>query len=243
VGITISPNGAGRVAPIYNASFLFYRPPQAKVGNVAAHLYNIWRPLRIELLGQFGTDNSGQNYLGGRPAAILDFGWLKLRGAYEYQYIFFEEPSLANKNTSRNRGGAGSVQVVFAPYVEAGVNAGYAIYDHANSTNPLQDSANSGNELSVGGFVDASPVPAILPNLLLGAGANYATQHNLLMAEGAYEKSTSLQAFFAVQYMFYRQLFVKTVFGYAKSRFQNQPTPSPYDDDMFSVRVRLMYLY
>ena len=31
--------------------------------------------------------------------------------------------------------------------------------------------------------------------------------------------------------------------GYAKSRFEIQAASSPYTDDMFSVRVRLMYLY
>ncbi|HEY2594090.1 MAG TPA: hypothetical protein VGK33_09340, partial [Chloroflexota bacterium] len=79
---------------------------------------------------------------------------------------------------------------------------------------------------------------------LLGAGGNYATLHNLLKdQDGNYERSTNLQVFIAAQYMFYRQLFVKVVGGYAKSHFENQATTSPYDDDMFSVRLRVMYLY
>ena len=245
---TNTPNGPGAVPPIYNADYLFYRPAQAKVGNVALHLYNLWRPLRLELLGQFGTDNGGENYVGARPAAIVDFGWLKFRAAGEYQYGFAEDPAATAKNTIKNRGVAGSVQVVFAPYVEAGLNAGAAVFDTADAHsagNPgSEDYGASGNRTSFGGFVDVAPSPRALPNLLLGAGANYATRHNLLMdADGNYERSTSLQAFVAVQYMFYRQLFVKVVGGYAKSRFESQATPSPYDDDMFSVRVRLMYLY
>jgi hypothetical protein len=241
---TNTPNGPGAVPPIYNADYLLYRPSQAKVGNVALHLYNLWPPLRVELLGQFGTDNGGENYLGARPAAIIDFGFVKVRGAYEYQYIFAEDPSTAAKNTYKNRGGAGSVQFVLAPFVEGGVNVGYAVFDHADARNPVSDLAASGNRFSVGGFVDAVPVPGILPNLMVGAGANYATRHNLLQdSAGNYESSTSLQAFGAVQYMFYRQLFVKLVVGYAKSHFENQATPSPYNDDMISARVRLMYLY
>jgi hypothetical protein len=243
-----TPNGPGAVAPIYNADYLLYRPAQAKVGNVALHLYNIWRPLRIEVLGQFGTDNGGENYLGARPAAILDFGWLKFRGAVEYQYAFAEDPAATAKNTLKNRGFAGSVQVVFAPYVEAGLNAGAAAFDTADAHsagNPAsEDYGASGNRTSFGGFVDAAPAPAVLPNLLVGAGANYATRHNLLPdAAGNNERSTSLQAFGAVQYMFYRQLFVKLVVGYAKSHFENQATSSPYDDDMYSLRLRVMYLY
>jgi hypothetical protein len=243
-----TPNGPGAVPPIYNADYLLYRPAQAKVGDVALHLYNIWRPLRLEVLGQFGTDNGGENYLGARPAAIVDFGWLKLRAAAEYQYAFAEDPAATAKNTLKNRGIAGSVQVVFAPFVEAGLNAGAAVFDtaDAHSTGNPGDSnyGASGNRTSFGGFVDVAPAPAILPNLLLGAGANYATRHNLLRdSAGSYERSTSLQAFGAAQYMFYRQLFVKLVVGYAKSRFENQATPSPYDDDMYSVRLRVMYLY
>ncbi|HTB56821.1 MAG TPA: hypothetical protein VLC06_03060 [Polyangia bacterium] len=241
---TNTPNGPGAVPPIYGADYLLYRPTQAKVGNVALHLYDLWRPLRIELLGQFGNDGT-ENYLGARPAAIIDFGWLKLRGAAEYQYKFAEDPAATAKNTIKNRGVAGSVQVVFAPYVEAGLNAGYAIYDAADAhAQGGEDDGASGNRFSAGGFVDVAPAPAVLPNLLLGAGGNYATLHNLLKdQDGNYERSTNLQVFVAAQYMFYRQLFFKVVGGYAKSHFENQATTSPYDDDMFSVRVRLMYLY
>ena len=241
---TNTPNGPGAVPPIYGADYLLYRPTQAKVGDVALHLYNIWRPLRIELLGQFGNDGT-ENYLGARPAGIIDFGWLKLRGAYEYQYKFAEDPSATAKNTIKNRGGAGSVQVVFAPYVEAGLNVGYAIYDAADAhAQGGEDKGASGNRFSAGGFVDVAPLPAFLPNLLLGAGGNYATLHNLLPdQDGNFERSTNLQVFIAAQYMFYRQLFVKVVGGYAKSHFENQATTSPYDDDMFSLRLRVMYLY
>ena len=49
-------------------------------------------PCGIELLGQFGNDGTGQ-HLGGRPAAIFDLGWFKLRGALEYQYEFAEDPA------------------------------------------------------------------------------------------------------------------------------------------------------
>jgi hypothetical protein len=245
---TNTPNGPGAVPPIYNADYLLYRPSQAKVGNVALHLYNIWRPLRLEILGQFGTDNGGENYLGARPAAICDFGWLKLRLAGEYQYAFAEDPAATAENTLRNRGVAGSVQVVFAPFVEAGVNAGAAVFDtadaHSSGNAGHEDLGASGNRTSFGGFVDVVPVPVILPNLMVGAGANYATRHNLLPdSTGSLERATNLQAFGAVQYMFYRQLFVKLVIGYAKSHFENQATPSPYNDDMYSVRLRVMYLY
>jgi hypothetical protein len=84
----------------------------------------------------------------------------------------------------------------------------------------------------------------LLPNLLVGAGGNYATFHNLLPdQEGNFESSKNTQVFGAAQYMFYRQLYLKVVVGYAKSHFENQATTTPYDDDMYSVRVRALYLY
>jgi len=171
-------------------------------------------------------------------------GILKVRGALEYQYKWAEDPRAQFKSTIKNRGGAASAQVVFAPFIEGGVNFGYAIYDTFDSTNPGGDPALSGDRYSFGGFVDVSPLPAALPYLLIGGGANYATNHNLIKDnEGHFENSTSLQSFLAVQYLFYKQLYFKVVAGYAKSHFENKATTTPYDDDMFSLRIRLQYLF
>lgn len=234
---TASPNGYGAVPALYNADYLFYRPSSPRVSDVALHLYT--GPLRFELLGQFGNDGV-LNTAGVRPAAILDFGFLKLRGAAEYQYKFAEDPAPTAMNTVKNSGVAGSAQVVFAPFFEGGINVGYASIDVFDQKNPNGDKGLSGNRFSVGGFVDFAPLWFMLPNLLLGAGINYATFHNILMDQ---EESTNQQRFFAIQYLFYKQLYVKLVGGYAKSHFQNLNTSSPYDDDMFSVRLRVMYLF
>jgi hypothetical protein len=241
-----TPNQAGAVPQIYLADYLFYRPggpPNgSRVGNAAFHIYP-FKFLRGELLGQFGNDGA-ENYAGARPAAIFDMGILKVRGALEYQYKWAEDPRAQFKSTIKNRGGAASAQVVFAPFIEGGVNFGYAIYDTFDSTNPGGDPALSGDRYSFGGFVDVSPLPAALPYLLIGGGANYATNHNLIKDnEGHFENSTSLQSFLAVQYLFYKQLYFKVVAGYAKSHFENKATTTPYDDDMFSLRIRLQYLF
>ncbi len=240
---TGSPNGYGRVPALYNAEYLFYRPggtSASRVSDVALHLYPI-APLRIEILGQFGDDGVN-NVVGARPAAIFDLGYLKLRGALEYQYRFAEDPAPSATNTISSRGGAGSAQVVLAPYVEAGLNFGAAVID---ATGPLgPDQSQSGNRLSYGGFIDLVPLPLVVPNLMLGGGLNYATFHNLIKdADTNFERSTNLQWYVAVQYLFYKQLYVKFVGGYAKSHFENKATTSPYDDDMFSFRVRVQYLF
>jgi len=232
------PNLPGAVASLYAADFMLYRPNLAHVGNAALHLYP-FPFLRIELLGQFGNDGS-LNYAGGRPAAIFDVGWLKVRGALEYQYAWNIDSDSRFLSTKKNRGGAGSVQVVLAPFVEASFNFGYASIDVADASKGGENHSASGDRLSVGGFIDVAPLPAQLPNLLLGAVVNYATFQNILMDP---ERSTNRQQYIAVQFLFYKQLYLKVVGGYAKSHFENQASKPAYDDDMFSLRVRLQYLF
>jgi hypothetical protein len=233
------PNGPTRVAQLYAADFLLYRPNSPKVGDVAFHYYP-FRFLRFEALGQFGNDGT-VNILGGRPAAIFDIGWFKLRGALEYQYGWAIDSQPMFQKTSKNRGGAASAQVVLAPFVEASVNFGYASVDLADAADHGPNLGASGDRLSFGGFIDAAPLPGFLPNLLIGAGGNYATFKNIVSPNP--ERSTNLQVYGAIQYLFYRQLYLKVVGGYAKSHFDNLVTSVPYDDDMFSVRVRMQYLF
>lgn len=230
-------DGTNAAIPLYAADFMLYRP--AGPGDIALHLYPL-RFLRFEGLVQYGNGTHG-NYVGGRPAAIFDIGWLKIRGALEYLYNFAQDPSPGAKDTEKRRGGGGSVQLVLAPWVEFGVNGAYAVIDVSN---PIENLEQSGNKYSFGGFIDATPIPGNR-DLMFGAGGNYTSFHDLNVntSTGQFERSTNLQAYVAVQYMFYRQLFVKLVGSYAKSHFENESTLVPYDDDMFAVRLRVMYLY
>jgi hypothetical protein len=241
IGAYDGTNNASTVPQLYNAAFLFNRP--AGPGNVALHLYPT-SPLRIELLAQWGNDDT-LNYIGGRPAVIFDVGWLKLRAAAEYLWKFAQDPSPMFKNDQRKRGVAGSAQIVLAPFIEFGANVGAAVIDvqDANSVGG-ENLSLSGNQFSVGGFVDVSPAPDVLPDLMIGAGGDYATAHDLFVdtATNADEKATNLQTFGAVQYLFYKQFYVKLVLGYAKSHFANTKA-APYDDDQFSARLRVMYLF
>ena len=239
---TGSPNGYNAVPALYGADYLLYRPSAPKVGDVALHLYPI-RPLRFELLGQFGSDGT-ENYLGARPAAIFDVGWLKLRGALEYQYKFAEDPASTAKNTIQNRGGAGSVQFVFAPFIEFGVNVGYAVIDVDDAHAGGSDKGLSGNRFSCGGFVDIAPLPGLLPNLLVGrAVTTPPSTISCRINEGNFESSKNTQVYRGGAIHVLPAALFKVVVGYAKSHFENQATTTPYDDDMFSVRVRMMYLY
>ncbi len=225
---------------LYAVDYMLYRP--AGPGDIAFHLYPS-KQLRIELLGQWG--NTGQlNIVGGRPAAILDLGVLKFRVAGEYQYEFSNQSTTGNQHTQHNRGVGGSMQVVAAPVLEAGLNGAYAINDESQSIGGTfqPNNSTSGNKYSFGGWANFAPPP--IAGLLVGVGANYTHFHNLYIPanEMAYQHETNLQTFVAIQYLVYKQLFVKLVGGYAKSHFENVATGS-YDDDQFSVRLRVMYLY
>jgi hypothetical protein len=56
--------------------------------------------------------------------------------------------------------------------------------------------------------------------------------------------TSHLQTFAALQYLLGGQLFIKAVFGYAKAYFQpSDPTVPTWTNDMYSARVRLMYMY
>jgi hypothetical protein len=223
---------------LYGATFLFYRP--SGPGNIAGHIYPT-KYLRFEILGQWGNDNF-LNYVGARPAGIFDVGWLKVKAAGEYLWGTSQDPSPSQHNETRRRGFAGSAQFVFAPWVEFGPNIGYAITDIFTPASSDPNTGLSGNELSYGGFVNAR----VIPNMLVGAGFNYANFSNLHFnsATGQNDTSTNTQYYLAVQYLVYNQLFVKLVGGYAKSHFDYSfSNMAPYDDDMFSVRLRVMYLY
>jgi len=233
---------------IYGATYLFDRPGRA--GNVAFHLYPA-RYLRFELLAQYGGLGA-YNEAGGRPAAIYDIGWLKLKAAFEYQWLTAHDEN--DKGKQQNWGFAGSAQLVFAPFVEGGINYGFA--DNAFfDQNGNRDSSKSFITSSVGLFANARLVDIMgalakrpwHDDLLLGAGFNYvawANEHYNPNIGGYSDFFTNTQAFVALQYLVRKQLFVKLVGAYAKSRFEKAfATVGDYNDTMLSARLRVLYLF
>jgi hypothetical protein len=233
---------------IYGATYLFDRPGRA--GNVALHLYPE-RYLRFELLAQYG--GLGQyNELGGRPAAIFDIGWLKLKAAFEYQWLTAKPDR--DQGEQRNWGFAGSAQFVFVPYIEGGINYGFADNTFIDQ-NGNRDSSKTAIQSSVGFFADARVVDILGAiakrpwhnDMLVGVGLNYvawANEHYNFNAGGNSDFFTNTQGFVAVQYLVRKQLFVKLVGAYARSRFEKAFSPVPdYNDTMLSARVRVLYLF
>ena len=220
---------------IYGATFMFDRP--ARPGNVAFHVYP-YRYLRIELLAQYGG-LAQFNEIGGRPAVVFDIGWLKLKAAAEYQLLTARNQG--DREQKQNSGFAGSAQFVYGRYVEGGINYGYADYRVRTPTG-TPDSTKTAALSSIGVFVNAR----VVEDLLVGAGFNYVSTANehFNTSTGYADFATNTQTFIAIQYLVWKQLFVKAVGAYANSRFeQSYNTTRPYNDEMFSARLRVLYLF
>jgi hypothetical protein len=226
---------------LYGVTFAFYRNRNA--GNVALHLYPT-DYLRFELLAQVGND--GSNTLGGRPAAIFDLGWFKLRGAAEY--LKRTPETIGQREVFTFKGAGGSAQFILDPYVEFGANFAAASVVHTDNGGAL-DGSGSYTSASYGGFANVA-LP-VIDGLMLGVGFNRVDKKDKRnetdSAPGGRAGSFNhLQLFAAVQYLIGRQLFVKAVVGYADAYYNPDPTfyPNPaYNDKMTSLRVRLTYLF
>jgi len=121
--------------------------------------------------------------------------------------------------------------------------------------NGNRDSSKSFITSSVGLFANARLVDIMgalakrpwHDDLLLGAGFNYvawANEHYNPNIGGYSDFFTNTQAFVALQYLVRKQLFVKLVGAYAKSRFEKAfATVGDYNDTMLSARLRVLYLF
>lgn len=265
------------VPTLYAVDYLQTRPAEGlAVGDVAFHLYPT-DFLRLEFLAKLGADNYQDNkttgggdstYYGGRPTAILDFGWVKLKVGGEYQkrtnvmQDMGASPgeSMHKKDpvASTVRKGFGlSLQFVFDPHVEFGVNGSTGRQDDTNSmAAPLKE--NSYTTLSNGSFVNWR----FADLWLAGVGYNWTRQMDdycavnctannhfwalrSLFGPSADNNYVSVtQVFVALQYLLMGQLFIKGEVGYAKAYFQPSDTSvATWNNTMLNTRVRLMYLY
>jgi hypothetical protein len=234
-GASYNGNAGNPIASIYGVTYAFYRP--AAVGEGALHIYPTdW--LRFELGTQYG-DESGQNTVAGRPVAVLDLGWLKVKAGGEWKKQTPVGETTKGQLTQYGFGGA--VQVVVDPYVEAGINAAYGVSDANAQSDGTPDSKASGSTYSVGAFANGR----IIDGLLVGAGLNYTylTDKHFDGMEGRNEIYDQWQGFGAIQYYLFKQIFIKGVFGYAKADFNPTFGAVTYANTMLSGRVRLLYLF
>jgi hypothetical protein len=227
-------DGVLAVPELYGVTYTFYRPSGA--GNVAAHLYPA-KYLRFELLGQVGND-AGLNSLAGRPAAIFDVGWLKLKAAGEYRRQRAQAEGAREERDTRGAGA--SVELVFDPHVELGASVAHGLVDHIDVNGNL-NRPGSVTVQSVGGFANAR----IVGDLIAGAGLHYTTLENIHRDDtGRVGEFSHLQAFFALQYILLDQLYVKAVVAHANAELHPSFTANPaYENAMLSGRLRLTYAF
>jgi hypothetical protein len=257
----------------YGVTYLHDRPRGMGVGYAALHFFPLTL-LRFELLGEIGTNaavtgggataaaggtttaaggstNGGNNVWGGRPSAILDLGWLKLKAGAEYQSVTASMQTSSNgawvddKSGITRKGVGGTVQFVFDPYVEFGGNIGWVDVTQ-NDLNGNRVDTGCYTTTSVGGFANVrlGHRGSAFEDLLLGGGANWATQyysHRSGTSDPDY--TAHLQVFGAVQYLVAKQLFIKAVLAYARADIWPSGEPNSLANTMLSGRVRLMYLY
>jgi hypothetical protein len=265
---TLERNGAidvpsNTLPDFYGVTDLFYRPKG--VGNVALHLYPT-DYLRFELLGQVGNEN-GYESLGTRPSAILDFGFLRLKGGAEYRRVrdvlddvvpaldpvtmapilnpdgSQKQIHVPRREVTIAKGAGGSIQFIFNPYVEGGFSAAEAHVEHTDRQGGI-DGKGSYWITSYGGFVNIRTVE----DLLLGGGVVYTFKDDAQVdMNGVVGHYSNLQAYGALQYTVAKQLIVKGVFAYALGTFDpsfdTPEAPINYENIMLSGRVRLMYLF
>lgn len=225
----------------------FWDRADGRMGNYAVHVYPA-SFLRFELLGQFGAGtNLGQaiqtNF---RPSGVLDFGFVKLKGGFEYGKAIHQEDSLAKQRESSSRNGYGvALQFVLDPYVEGGVAYAMGFEDKNSPLTGARDDTTSNTVTGISGFVNGR----VIDSLVLGAGVLYSHWENLIVDLtpgsahfGEHDFDRQLQAFGAVQYSFWDVFYVKFVGAYAHWRHQDRSS-TPFANKLTSARLRFMVLF
>jgi hypothetical protein len=209
-------------------------------GAIAAHLY-LPQWLRLEFLTRFGASGQGKQ-IGIRPVAVLDFGFVKLKGGYERNLA----SSLFEGNQARieTQGVAGELQFILPPWVEFGGGLARRTEDAFEQDGSVRSAA-SHTTTTAGGFVNVRPY---LKDVLVGLGYHHTDFKNFNMdAFGDPEKTTHQQMFAAVQYMLWDRLYIKYVLAYAHARIEERndtdQTDKGFVNESLGHRLRLMLLY
>jgi hypothetical protein len=214
--------------------------PSGAAGNAALHYYPL--PfLRFELLGMAGSLSGPA--LATRPVAILDFGWLKLKGGVEWQRITGQAATDETNKTSQGVGGA--IQFVFDPHVEFGLNAAQGKVVSIDSLGH-ESLTGSFTRTSYGGFANFSNGSDKHP-LLFGIGGLYTknVDQQAVAIPGVVDQWWLWQSYAAIQYVVFQQLYIKVVGGYSRGHwFVASTNPATqFDDEMYSIRVRFSFYF
>jgi hypothetical protein len=235
----VGPGEAKYPISFYGLTDNQFRPAGA-AGNMALHYYPL--PfLRFELLAMAGSLSGPA--IATRPIAILDLGWLKLKGGLEWQHITGQAATDETDKTSKGVGGA--IQFVLNPHVEFGLNAAQGTVVSIDNLGH-ESLVGSFTRTSYGGFANFSNGSDRHP-LLFGIGGLYTknVDQNAVVTPGVVDNWWLWQSFVAVQYVVFQQLYIKLVGGYSRGHWFVASTnpPSQFDDEMYSVRLRFAFYF
>jgi hypothetical protein len=209
-------------------------------GAVALHWY-LPEWLRLEFLARIGLSGQGKE-IGLRPAGVLDFGWVKLKGGYERRL----GSSLFNGNQARieMQGIGASLQFVVDPWVEFGANVAQRVEDGFEQDGAVRPAA-SHTTVTFGGFANVKPY---FDDWLVGIGYHQTGFENFnIDAYGDPEQTTHRQMFAAVQYLLWDRVFIKYVVAFSSADIEERNDTDPTDDGFLNEslghRLRLMLLY
>ena len=222
--------------PFYGVTDNQFRPGGPS-GNLAVHVYPL-PILRFELLGMAGYF-SGPAYAG-RPVAILDLGWFKLKFGAEYQHVGAQLASDQTDITSKGLGGA--VQFVLAPHVEFGFNGAQGTVWNIDANGRL-NTKGSLTRTSFGGFLNVSNGNPRHP-VLFGVGSMVTFNEDQFDAANPQNKYWLYQGFLAAQYVAQGVLYIKLVGGYSRGHWDlGGDTRTLIENEMYSVRLRFAFFF
>jgi hypothetical protein len=231
---TLEDLGAFGGPDIYEVNYAFYR--QDGFGQLALHAYP-WKFLRFEVHGVFGNE-LGFNSIGVRPAAILDFGWIKLKAAGEYRRLKNQEEG--KKQWEEKRGAGGGVILAFGKpaqplRIRFGANVAYGMIDRVDNFGKV-DERGSIDTFSVGGFADVGLWSAVLG---LGYDRTLQGDRQLNDQSGRVGHFVHDQMFVSLRHpIVVPNLTAKLVFAWARADLE-PAFDNPRVNDMYSLRLRL----
>jgi len=231
---TLEDLGAFGGPDIYEVNYAFYR--QDGFGQLALNAYP-WKFLRFQVHGVFGNE-LGFNSIGVRPAAILDFGWIKVKAAGEYRRLKNQEEG--KKQWEEKRGAGGGVILAFgrpsrALRIRFGVNVAYGMVDRVDNFGKV-DEKGSIDTFSAGGFADVGLWSAVLG---LGYDRTLQGDRQLNDQTGRVGHFVHDQLFVSLRHpIVIPNLTAKLVFAWARADLE-PAFDNPRVNEMYSLRLRL----
>jgi len=219
----------------------FWDRTDVNLGAYAVHVYPT-DFVRVELLTQLGAGKTTfpaiqTNF---RPSAILDLGFLKVKGGFEWGKAV---PQADEAKGEWKRNGYGfALQGVFNPWVDGGVAYSRGFEDIIDPATELRDPNKSNTVTGISGFINARAYK----DLLVGGGVLYSHWVNMTTDlrpnsphYGEHDYDQQFQTYGAIQYGLWDTFYVKFVGAYAHWRHQDRSS-TPFANTLLSGRLRLL---